>query len=91
MLDVTGICSFCDYFVIATGNSERQLRTIIDETRVKLKKTGVIPHHEEGGMDSGWMLLDYGDVVVHLFGEEERTYYDLDGLWQQGKRLITIQ
>ena len=91
LLDVRGICSFSDYFVICSGDNQRQLRTILDETRLKLKKAGVVPHHEEGGSDSGWMLLDYGDVVVHIFGEEERGYYDLDGLWRDGKRVLTIQ
>jgi len=91
LLDVRGICSFTDYFVICTGDNERQLITILDETRLKLKKAGIQPHHEEGRMSSGWMLLDYGDVVVHIFSEIERNYYDLDGLWQNGKRILTIQ
>jgi len=90
-MDVHDICSFTDYFVICTGDNERQLRTILDETRLKLKAAGIVPHHEEGRTDSGWMLLDYGDVVVHIFSEKERAYYDLDGLWQNGKRILTIQ
>ena len=91
LLDVRGVCSFADYFVIATGESTRQLRTILDETRKQLKQAGILPHHEEGGTDTGWMLLDYGDVVIHLFGSEERAYYDLDGLWRDGTTVLTIQ
>jgi ribosome-associated protein len=91
LLDVQGVCSFTDYFVIATGESTRQLRTILDETRKALKEAGVLPHHEEGGTDTGWMLLDYGDVVIHLFGPDERAYYDLDGLWREGTTVLTIQ
>lgn len=91
LLDVRGVCSFTDYFVIATGESTRQLRTILEETRKVLKAQRVLPHHEEGGIDTGWMLLDYGDVVIHLFGPEERSYYDLEGLWREGKTVLTIQ
>ena len=91
LLDVRGICSFTDYFVICTGESERQLRTILEETRKVLKDAGVRPHHEEGEADSGWMLIDYGDVVIHIFGAEERDYYDLDGLWSDGVPVIRMQ
>lgn len=91
LLDVRGICSFTDYFVICTGESERQIRTILEETRLVLKKDGVLPHHEEGGTGTGWLLLDYGDVVIHIFGPEERDYYDLDGLWRDGKTVLNIQ
>ena len=91
LLDVRGICSFTDYFVICTGESERQIRTILDETRLVLKNNGVLPHHEEGGTGSGWLLLDYGDVVIHIFGPEERDYYDLDGLWRDGATVLNIQ
>jgi len=56
-----------------------------------LKKAGVIPHHQEGTLDSGWMLLDYGDVIVHVFGTRERDYYQLDELWNQAKTVLRIQ
>ena len=91
LLDVRNICSFTDYFVIETGDSERQLRTIMEETRKVLKEAGIRPHHEEGEPDSGWLLLDYGDVVIHIFGREERDYYNLDGLWSDGVPVIRMQ
>lgn len=91
LLDVRGLCSFADYFVVCTAESERQIRAILEATREELKKDGVRPHHEEGGTDTGWMLLDYGDVVIHIFGPEERDYYDLDGLWHHAARVMTIQ
>ena len=78
LLDVRGICSFTDFFVICAGESQRQVRTIYDEIMRDLKKEGIAPHHHEGALDSGWLLLDYGDVIVHIFGAAERDYYRLD-------------
>ena len=81
LLDTQGVCSFTDYFVICTGESTRQLKAITDAISEGLKKEDVRPLHEEGPAESGWVLLDYGDVVVHVFGSFERDYYQLDKLW----------
>lgn len=91
MLDVRDLCSFADYFVICAGESGRQIRTISDDIEKALKKEGVLPHHREGGTDSGWLLLDYSDVIVHIFGAAEREYYSLDELWQEAKTVLRIQ
>jgi ribosome-associated protein len=91
LLDVREVCGFTDYFVICSGESARQIRTISDEIEKTLKKEGVLPHHHEGGLDSGWLLLDYGDVIIHVFGAKERDYYKLDELWQGAKTVISIQ
>jgi ribosome-associated protein len=88
---VRGICTFADYFIICAGDSERQIRTIYDEIEQVLKKEGVSPHHHEGTFDSGWLLLDYGDVIVHVFAAAEREYYQLDKLWSKAKPVIRIQ
>ena len=88
LLDVREICSFADYFVICSGESGRQIRSISDEIEGILKKDGVLPHHREGGTDSGWLLLDYTDVIVHIFGAEERDYYKLDELWEDRKSVV---
>ncbi len=85
------MCSFADYFVICSGESARQIRTIGDEIEKVLKEKGVRPHHREGGTDSGWLLLDYTDVIVHIFGAAERDYYKLDELWQEAKTVLRIQ
>ncbi len=85
------ICTFADYFIICAGDSERQIRTIYDEIEQVLKKEGVSPHHHEGTLDSGWLLLDYGDVIVHVFAAPEREYYQLDKLWSRAKPVIRIQ
>jgi ribosome-associated protein len=91
LLDVRGICSFADYFVICDGDSARQLRTILEEIEYILKKDKVLPHHHEGTVDSGWLLLDYGDVIVHIFGNAERDFYKLDELWHEARTIIKIQ
>jgi ribosome-associated protein len=91
LLDVRDVCSFADYFVICAGESSRQIRTINDEIEKSLKNEGVRPHHHEGTLDSGWLLLDYGDVIVHIFGTTEREYYSLDELWHQGRVVLRIQ
>ena len=91
LLDVRDICSFADYFVICAGDSERQIRTIHDDIELTLKKQGVLPHHHEGTLDSGWLLLDYGDVIMHIFGAAEREYYRLDDLWHDAKLVLRIQ
>jgi ribosome-associated protein len=88
---VREVCSFTDYFVICSGESDRQIRTISDEIEKALKKDRVLPHHREGGTDSGWLLLDYTDVIVHVFDVNERDYYKLDELWQEAKTVLRIQ
>lgn len=91
MLDVRGQCSFTDFFVICSGESPRQIRTIADDIEGTLKKDGVLPHHREGSLESGWFLLDYTDVIIHIFGVEEREYYALDDLWGNAKAVVRIQ
>ena len=91
LLDVRGLCSFADYFVICAGESTRQIGTISDEIEKVLKKDGVLPHHHEGTLDSGWLLLDYSDVIVHIFGAAERDYYKLDELWHEARVVLKIQ
>ena len=91
LLDVRGICSFADYFVICTGDSERQIQTIYEEVEYELKKEDVLPLHREGKPDSGWLLLDFGDVIVHIFAPSERKYYQLDRLWSKAIPVVRIQ
>ncbi|MFH1652298.1 MAG: ribosome silencing factor [Chloroflexota bacterium] len=91
LLDTREVCSFADYFVIGTVQSERQLRAVYDEIAKTLKEQGVTPHHSEGDPDSGWLILDYGDVVIHLFAAAERETYQLDELWQNARSVLRIQ
>ena len=91
LLDVRDIVSFTDYFVICSGQSQRQINAIYDEVVHSLKKEGMLPRHREGTVASGWLLLDYGDVVVHIFAPTERDYYQLDELWHRANTVVRIQ
>jgi ribosome-associated protein len=91
LLDVRELVGFTDYFVICSGDSERQLRTIQEEVRECLKRDKVTPHHEEGTLDSGWLLLDYGDVIVHIFSVAERDRYRLEDLWKDARTVLRVQ
>ncbi len=91
LLDTRGLCSFADYFVICSGESERQIQTISDEVAQSLKKDGVLLLHREGTVESGWLLLDFGDVIVHIFTPTEREYYQLGELWSDAPLVVRIQ
>ena len=90
LLETRDICSFADYFVICTGESERQIQAIYEEVEHILRKEKVFLHHREGAVDSGWLLLDFGDVIVHIFAPFEREYYQLDELWSRANTLVRI-
>ena len=87
VLDVAELLSITDYFVICSASSNRQVKTVIEaiEDRVR-RELDLRPVRREGEADAGWWLLDYVDVVVHVFGEEERAYYDLERLWSDAPR-----
>jgi len=91
LLDASQVCSFADYFVICSGETERQMKTLYEEVALVLKKEGVLPLHREGTLDSGWLLLDFGDVIVHIFAPTEREYYQLDELWSEAVTIVRIQ
>ena len=81
ILDVRTVSSVTDYFLVCSGKSTTHVRTITDAIRQELKADGVRPLHAEGRPESGWVLLDYGDVLVHVFLEDTRAYYALERLW----------
>jgi len=81
VLDVQGLSSVTDYFLLCSGKSTTHLKTITDAIRDELKREGARPLHAEGVAASGWILLDYGDVLMHVFLEETRAYYALERLW----------
>ncbi|MGH7409697.1 MAG: ribosome silencing factor [Candidatus Methylomirabilis sp.] len=80
-LDLRGICAFTDHFLIASASSGRQIRAIAERIEERLSAEQVRVLHREGDQESGWILLDYSDLIVHIFEEETRLYYDLEGLW----------
>jgi ribosome-associated protein len=81
VLDLQGISGVADFFLICSGNSTTQMETIIEAIRLALKMAGIRQHHSEGTAESGWLLLDYGDVVMHVFLDETRQFYSLERLW----------
>jgi ribosome-associated protein len=85
-LDLSGICSFTDSFLICTGTSTRHNQTIADSVEERLKKQGVRALHIEGRVEGEWILMDYVDFVVHIFSARAREFYDLERLWRTGKR-----
>ena len=80
--DVRELIVITDYFVITSGDSQRQVRTIVEEVERALRDLGMKPIRREGVEDNRWVLLDFVDVVVHVFAPEERDYYDLERLWR---------
>lgn len=92
LLDLRGVCSFTDYFVICTGGSERTLRALAEEVRLQLKSQhSTTSRSVEGDASSGWVLIDYGDVILHLFSPALRDYYRLEDLWRDGQILLHMQ
>lgn len=82
ILNIGKVSSLCDYFVIATGSSQRQVKAIADNVEDELAKLGIEPKSKEGHGTQTWVLLDYGDVMVHIFNEENRGFYNLEKLWK---------
>ena len=82
VLDVRDLIVITDYFVIVSGTSDRQVRTIVEEVEKSLRGQGVKAVRREGEDQAAWVLLDFVDVVVHVFGAQEREYYDLERLWR---------
>jgi len=92
LLDLIGVCSFTDYFIICSGTSERMLRALSDEVQISLKKNYSIQARSvEGKSGVGWTLIDYGDLVIHIFSPAVREYYALEDLWKEGRVLLHMQ
>lgn len=91
VLDVHASCSFADYFVIASAESVRQLNAVWEAITDALKSQGAMPLHKEGTAESGWLLADYGSVVIHLFAVEEREFYRLEDLWKDAVAVLRMQ
>ncbi len=91
LLDLQGISTISDYFVICTGANPRQIRAIATAIDEKLSEHGLPAFHREGSPDSGWLLLDFSDIIVHIFAPKEREYYRLERLWSNAKTVIYLQ
>ena len=91
LLDVQKVASFTDYFVICTASSSRMLNALADGVLGKVRETHTKKGRLQGTPEAGWMVIDYGDIVVHLLDEELRGYYKLEELWRDGKLLLRVQ
>lgn len=86
-LDLTGVASYCDGFLICTGTNRRHVRAIAEGIVEDMRQLGVRPIGMEGADASRWILIDFGDVLIHVFDEPMRGFYDLDGLWADARRV----
>lgn len=87
VLDLRGLTSIADAFIICSGRSNRQVMAIAEHVQAALKKQGIRPLSVEGNKEGHWTILDYGDVVIHIFFESVREFYDLEGLWIDARRV----
>ena len=88
LLDIHELSSIADYFIIATGNSTTQVQAMSDQLEEKMDIAGYEMHHKEGFRNGRWVLLDFGNIIVHLFHDEERKFYNLERLWVDAKSIL---
>ncbi|MBC7250145.1 MAG: ribosome silencing factor [Anaerolineae bacterium] len=92
LLDITPVSLLADYFILASGDSERQIKAIIEEIETQVKHDlRAIPLHVDGEPDSGWVILDYGGVIIHIFSPEVRAYYRLEEMWNEARVVVKLQ
>jgi ribosome-associated protein len=91
LLDIQGVATFADYFVLLSADSMRQINALVEDIALQLKTEDIHIGHKEGTPEGGWVLLDYGDVLIHVFSPEEREYYRLEELWKEAIPLVQVQ
>ena len=91
IIDITGVSVLADYFIIASGNSESQISALVDNVEEELHKAGYHLKQREGRSGASWILLDFGDIIVHVFDKENRIFYDLERIWKDGKDIAPEQ
>ena len=89
-MDISEISSFADFFIFCNGTSDRMLNSLADTVAETVKKDFNLHPKQEGHSSAGWMVLDLGDIVVHLFSPDQREYYNLEQLWEKGKILVRL-
>jgi ribosome-associated protein len=91
LLDIRDLTTIADYFIICNGNNARQIAAIAEAIEDEMKKQKARLLNREGIAESGWLILDYGDIIVHIFGPKEREYYRLERLWSEAKTVVYLQ
>lgn len=87
ILDISNISVLADYFIIANGSNRNQIQAMSDSVEEALGRAGYLPKQIEGYRSAGWILLDFKDIIVHVFSEEDRAFYDLERVWRDGKEI----
>ncbi|MCT4688455.1 MAG: ribosome silencing factor [Vallitalea sp.] len=87
VLDIRDLTVIADYFIIAHGNNKSHIKALIDRTDEVLSKNGYEPKQVEGYNSASWILLDYGNIIIHIFSKEDRLFYDLERIWSDGKKI----
>ena len=89
VIDISQVSVIADYFIIANGTNKSQIQTLSDSVEEKLGKAGYFMKQKEGFRNANWVLLDFGDIIVHIFDKENRLFYDLERIWRDGKVVDT--
>ena len=89
-IDISSVSVLADYFVIANGNSDSQVRALVENVEEKMHKAGYAAKETEGHISGAWVLIDFGDVIVHIFDRENRQLYNLERIWSDGKRIDDV-
>lgn len=87
VIDISEVSVLADYFIIANGSNRPQMQAMSDEVSEKMEKAGAVLKQVEGYDNASWILMDFGDVIVHIFGEQDRLLYDLERIWRDGKQM----
>ena len=90
VIDISGISVIGDYFVITNGTSDSQVRALVENVEEKMHKAGYAAKETEGHRSGAWVLIDFGDVIVHIFDRENRQFYNLERIWNDGKRIDDV-
>ncbi len=91
IIDIQGISVLADYFIIANGNNPRQVQAMVDQVQEALGRAGYECKQIEGYQTANWILMDYKDIIVHVFCREDRLFYDLERIWRDGKTIVDIR
>lgn len=90
IIDIERVSVIADYFVLASASNANQTQALVDNVEEKLFKAGYVCRQKEGSMNSTWVLMDYGDVIIHVFSREDRLFYDLERIWRDGRIVESV-